>query len=602
MATMTAAQAIAKFLKTVGTDRYYLYNGHANWGLLDALEYSVRIKGVRMRHEAHAIHAADIDWRMRREGPIPVTCTTAGPGNFNAIPGIAEAYYDSIPMLCLMGGGPTRWFGRGGIQEVYRKGEEEFIQLFKNITKYAVMAIRPDTILDTLMRCYKAAVTGRPGPAVLYVPLDIQNTVIDVEIPEDVGRWLDIARPAPDPGAVQKAVDLIEQAERPVLYCSSGIHTSCAWAELQEFAEKAQIPVATTFAGKGAISEEHVLSLGVSNRSGTGQAVNATSTADLVIGIGVRFNDLNTAGWTLYDFDREQDLIHIDIDPDEISRVYPPRVAMVSDARLGLRAMIGAWEARGSRMQDRAPWLKTIEDWRAAWHQDMQERISQTAAPMHYERIVHDISEAVNEYDPQTALVVDTGIIMNYVPAFYKLAHPYWGTNNQQFGQMGFGPPGVISGGFARPDHPVVVFCGDQSFIHGGMSLATAFEYGIPGVVVVLQNYTIQAEVEGARKKYGRGVGDFYRIEDSGELWNPDLTKIGEALGARVIRVTRPEQLKTSMTQALESGALCILLVESANDTTRYAVEAVVKEGMTPLPYDWAELSPVSIGRVLSED
>lgn len=108
MPRMTAAQTVAHFLRRAGTKRYYLYNGHANWGLLDALEYEARIPGIRMRHEIHAIHAADVEWRMRRELPIPVTCTTVGPGNFNTIPGIAEAFYDSTPMLCLMAGGPTK--------------------------------------------------------------------------------------------------------------------------------------------------------------------------------------------------------------------------------------------------------------------------------------------------------------------------------------------------------------------------------------------------------------------------------------------------------------------------------------------------------------
>jgi acetolactate synthase-1/2/3 large subunit len=187
MAKSTAAQAIARFLSAVGTKRYYFYNGHANWGLLDALEYDAKVPGVRVRHEVHAIHMADIEWRMRRELPIPVTCTTVGPGNFNTIPGIAEAFYDSTPMLCLMAGGPTKWLGNGGIQEVYRGGDDEFIQILKPITKYAVMAVRPDTALKTVMRAYKTAITGRPGPVVVYLPLDVQNTEADFEPPNAEG-------------------------------------------------------------------------------------------------------------------------------------------------------------------------------------------------------------------------------------------------------------------------------------------------------------------------------------------------------------------------------------------------------------------------------
>ena len=339
MPRMTAAQAVAHFLQRVGTKRYYLYNGHANWGLLDALEYEAKIPGIRMRHEIHAIHAADIEWRMRRELPLPVTCTTVGPGNFNTIPGIAEAFYDSTPMLCLMADGPTKWYGRGGIQEVYRYGDDEFTQLFKNITKGAFTTYRPDTALRTVMRAYKTAITGRPGPVVVYMPLDVQNTEIEVELPSrrELADWLFPHPPGPDPDAVAAAVGLLAKARRPLLYTSSGVLNAHAWDELRAFAEATQVPVATTFGGKGGIPEDHPLSLGVCDRSGTGHAVKAAQEADLVIGVGVRFNDLNTAGWTIFDIPGKTTLVHVDIDPGEINRVYPARVGMVSDARSALR-------------------------------------------------------------------------------------------------------------------------------------------------------------------------------------------------------------------------------------------------------------------------
>jgi acetolactate synthase-1/2/3 large subunit len=147
MEKMTVAQAIARFLKKMGTEYYFFYNGHANWGLLDALEYDAKISGIRTRHECHAVHMADNYWRIKRDMPIPVTCTTTGPGNYNTVPAIAEAFFDSTPMLCLMGGGPTKWFERGGLQETYRYGPDEFMDVLKPITKKAVMVIRPDPCL-----------------------------------------------------------------------------------------------------------------------------------------------------------------------------------------------------------------------------------------------------------------------------------------------------------------------------------------------------------------------------------------------------------------------------------------------------------------------
>jgi len=588
MARMTAAQAVAHFLKRVGTRRYYLYNGHANWGLLDALEYEAKIPGIRMRHEIHAIHAADIEWRMRRELPIPVTCTTVGPGNFNTIPGIAEAFFDSTPMLCLMAGGPTRWYGRGGIQEIYRHGDEEFTQMFKNITKGAFTTYRPDTALQTVMRAYKTAVTGRPGPVVVYMPLDVQNTETEVEIPpaRELADWLFPHPPAPDPDALAAAVTLLAKAKRPLIYTSSGVLNAHAWDDLRAFAEAARIPVATTFGGKGAIAEDHPLSLGVCDRSGTGHAVKAAQEADVVLGIGVRFNDLNTAGWTIFDIPGKSTLIHIDIDPGEINRVHPARIGMVADAKRGLKALLAAWQGAGHDAK-RTGWLRRIAGWRTAWQAEVADAVASDIAPLHYARIVRDTSDAVNAFDPQASVVCDTGFIMNYVPAFYTSRSPWFATNNQQFGQMGFAPPGVVGAGMERPGHPVVVFVGDQSFIHTGLSLATATEYGVPGVVIVLNNKTIQAEVEGAKARFGRSVGDHYRIEKTGEPWNPDIGQIAAALGAVVYRVEKAADFKPAVESALRSGKLCVIDVESSSTVKRYAVPVVLQHGTMPFPYSW---------------
>jgi acetolactate synthase-1/2/3 large subunit len=208
-------------------------------------------------------------------------------------------------------------------------------------------------------------------------------------------------------------------------------------------------------------------------------------------------------------------------------------------------------------------------------------------APLHYARIAKDASDAVNAFDPMTAVICDTGFIMNYLPAFYTLKHPWFATNNQQFGQMGFSTPGLVSTALVRPKHPVVVFCGDQSFIHTGLSLATATEYGLGGVVVVLNNRTIQAEVEGAKAKFGRSVGDYYKIEKTGELWNPDLEMIGKAMRAEVFKVTRAVDFKPAMEKALRSRKLCVIDVDASHTVARYAVPLVVKHGTMPFPYDW---------------
>ncbi len=586
MARMTVAQAMVRFLKSLGTKRYYFYNGHANWGLLDAFEYDVKIQGVRTRHEIHAIHMADIEWRMRRQMPIPVTCTTVGPGNFNTIPGIAEAFYDSTPMLCLMAAGPTKWLGRGGIQEVYRYGDDQFLDLFRQITKHAVATMRPDTALDSLVRAYKAAITGRPGPVVVYVPLDVQNTLIDIELPSP-DEFLTIHAPGPSPSAIDQAAKMLAAAERPLIYVGTGIANSRAWDSLRAVAEAYQIPVATTFGGKGAIPENHPLSVGVVDRSGTGHGVRAATEADVMLMVGGRFNDLNTAGWSFYQFGGRQKLIHVDVDPGEIGRQYPTAVGVVSDARMALEALAGAFESLALARPQAKAWLDAIAAYKIQWLADIQPLVASDIAPLHYARIARDASDVMNEVAPDASVVCDTGFIMNFLPAFFELNHPWFATNNQQFGQMGFAPPGIVGAGLERKGKPVLVFVGDQSFIHTGLSLATATEYDVPGVVIVLNNRTIQAEVEGAQNKFGRGVGDFYKIEATGELWNPDFELIGKAMRAEVTKISRASEFKPALRRALLSGKLHILDVDASHDVKRYAVPIVLQHGTMPFPYDW---------------
>lgn len=590
MEKVTVAQAIAKLLKKIGTERYYLYNGHSNWGMLDALEYDVHIQGIRTRHECHAIHMADGEWRVRRKLPIPVTCTTTGPGNYNTVAAISEAYFDSSAILCIMCGGPTKWYERGGIQENYRRGPEQFIKIMEPITKKAVHVVRPDTAIQQFMMCYKTAFTGRPGPVVYYIPMDVLNTKIEIEIP-DLEAWINVMPPAPSPEGLKRAAELIKKAKRPYCFVSTGVNNARAWEELQEFAEKLQIPVGCSIGAKGALPEDHLMSVGVCDRAGTGQAVYAAVNSDLLIGIGTHFNDLNTAGWSFYDIPNKQKLIHIDIDDTELCRVYPTEVAIVADAKLGLRGLIDTWSKSGYKRQGVAEWMKEINDEKVRWEKEEKMPLANSnLAPLHYARIVSDASEVINAFDPQTTMLFDTGNVMNFMSAFLKLNHHFFETCNQQFGQMGFAAPASIGAKLGRPDHPVVAFSGDQSFVMNGLCMATATEYGLKGLVlIVLNNRTIQCETEGAKARFGRTVGDCYRIEETKEFWNPDFELMGKAMKMEVFKVSKPGEFKPAMKAALASGKLCLIDVDTDNTQLRYSVPLIKKLGTMPFPYTWTE-------------
>jgi len=308
MPAMTPSVAIARFLEAAGTEFFFGVVGHGNWALLDALDRT-RIRGVRARSEDHAVHMADGYWRTTRRPPPAVVVASGGPGATNLIPALAEAYYSSVALVALIGAGPSQWFDRGGIQEAYRSGPEEWIALAKPVTKRAVLVNRPDTALEMFLRAYKDAITGRPGPVLVQVPFDIQATATEIREIPDPRAWTHVHPPAPAPEAVAEAAALLAGARRPLVVVSSGIASARAWDELRALAEEFALPVCTTFAGKGAFPEDHPCYVGVAGRFGDEHSVEAARACDVLLSIGNRFTDLTTAGWTIYDIPKTTRLI-----------------------------------------------------------------------------------------------------------------------------------------------------------------------------------------------------------------------------------------------------------------------------------------------------
>src|SRR3990167_7925990 len=199
MGQVTVARALATLLERMGTEYVFGVNGHGNWALLDAVVHETTITGIPARAEDQALQMADGYWRMRRQAPLAVVVTSVGPGNMNILPALATAFYESVALVVLAGGGSTHWFDRGGIEEAYRYAPEEWIQVVRPVSKKAVLVNRPDTAVDMFLRAYQAAITGRPGPVVLQIPFDVQHTPIDDRLPDPAPR-LRVHQPAPDPG------------------------------------------------------------------------------------------------------------------------------------------------------------------------------------------------------------------------------------------------------------------------------------------------------------------------------------------------------------------------------------------------------------------
>ncbi len=557
MADITVADALARTLEKLGVEYVFGVNGHGNWAFLDAVVHRSNINGIPARNEDQAVQMADGYWRMRRRPPLAVVTTSVGPGAMNAVPAIAGAFYESTAMLLVIGSGPTVWFDRGGIQETYRYGPEEFIQIVKPITKKASLVNRPDTAVSALLRAWRAAVTGRPGPVVLQVPFDIQHTKIPDALPDPM-PWLGWHPPAPDAQGLAAALDLVKRAQRPLIVVGSGIHNARAWESLQRFAELTDTPVATTATGKGAFSETHRLSLGSIGRSGTGHANEAGRRCDLLIALGTHFSDIDTAGWTLFDIPAKTRLIHVDVDPTELNRVYPAEVPLSSDAGAALETFV---TGLGNAGVAHADWRRDLDGLRLEWESKVAPLANSNSAPLHYARICHDTGTVVGEVDPEMPVFVDTGHLISFAPAFLKASsHNY--TNNAYFHRMGWSASAVIGASLAIGKRRALAVLGDGSFMMGGTSLATAFEQHTPVTWVVLNNRSLQVERESMLRLYGNESFCDYKDTATGELWNPDFCKWAEAMGATAVKVTRPEEYAPALRKALESGVPSVVDVE----------------------------------------
>lgn len=563
---ITVSQAIARLLEQMGTEIVYGLNGHGNWGLLDALVHETDITCIGAKMEDQAVELADGYWRYKRSAPLPIVSTSVGPGNMNIVPAVATAFYESIGMLVLAGVGATHWFDRGGIEEAYRNGPEDWTAALKPISKKAFMCTRPDTCIDMFLRAYQTALSGRPGPVVMAIPFDIQHALIPDDLP-DPRPYMRFRPPAPDPQGVREAIELLQKAERPMLVVGSGIANSRAGDALQKFAETAGIPVATTSSGKAAISEKHPLSLGCVGRAGTLHANHAARRSDLVIGVGTHFTDIDTGGWTLFDIPNGAQLVHIDIDTSELGRAYPTAVALTSDARLGLEALTEAAAAAG--VTGNQAWIAELDKERDAFNEAVKPLRTSDISPLHYARVCEDASAVIEEKCPEMAVFFDTGHMLSYGPPFVRASS----RNVYHSGflhRMGWSASAAIGASMASGGKPALALMGDGAFIMRSTVMITAVEQKLPVIVVVFDNRSLQVEREAMLKIYGReSLCDFRKVGEE-ELWGPDFVQMAEGMGCQAFRVEKADEFKPAFEKALASGLPTLISVATEIETPQY--------------------------------
>jgi acetolactate synthase-1/2/3 large subunit len=567
--TLNGGQMIVDYLVQEKVPYVFGLCGHGNIGFIDALhERSADIATVSVHHESVAGFMADVYYRV--SGQPTATFTSCGPGSANLPICLANSFFDSVPFLAVTGNVPTGQFNRGAFQETYRHHQADFPSTVRAYCKRVFQPTRGDMMPVAVRQAWKTMVTGRPGPVVLDVPFDIFKEATGETAP-DAQAWNGniSSRCGADPQGVEKALDMLLAAERPVILVGQGVKYGGATAALLSVAQRLSIPVAMSASGTGALPAEHPLSLGLIARNGTYQANHAARQADVLLALGVRFDDRTSSSWLPgYSFTIPPTrLIHVDIDPDEIGRNYPVALGLMADVGTFLAQLEQGLDARGAtRDAARAKaWLDTIAGYRREWEELIAPGFADDSSPIHPQRAAHEIDRALPD---DAILVSDIGVHHNWLIQFCKPSRPDSLIGSMGYGPMGFGVAGVLGAKLAAPERPCVSVCGDGAFFMHASVLGTAVEYALPVVWVVWNNYAY-ASIRGLQRGYldGRELATDFRHPGTGAPYNPDFAAMARSAGVEGVSVDRPADLADAVRAGIAAGKPYLIDANIGADT-----------------------------------
>ncbi|HVR32881.1 MAG TPA: acetolactate synthase large subunit [Acidimicrobiia bacterium] len=526
MTTISGAQSLITSLEHEGVEVAFGVPGGAILPAYDPILDS-SIRHVLARHEQGAGHMAEgYAWAT---GKVGVCIATSGPGATNLVTPLADALMDSVPMVAITGQVPTTAVGNDAFQEAYTTG------ITMPCTKHNYFVTSADDIPDIVHEAFHIARTGRPGPVLIDLPKDILNRATRWR--EPVQFALPGYKPTVDghPRRVREAIDLIEAAERPVLYVGGGVIKANASAELLAFAERTGVPVTTTLMGRGAFPDSHSLAMGMPGMHGTYAAITAIQKADLLVSIGVRFDDRVT-GNPAY-FAPHAKVVHVDVDPAEIGKVRVPDVPIVGDAKRVLEQMLEAWAGRDA--PDRTPWIQTIEGWQRQHPLSYDQQPDGPIKPQYVVEELHRITGG------DAIVVSGVGQHQMWASQFWKFEDPRRWINSGGLGTMGFAVPAAVGAKAGMPDELVYAIDGDGCFQMTSQELITAATEDIPVKIAIMNN-----GVHGMVTQWQRL---FYDSRFSGsQLGNKvDYVKLAEAMGCVGLRAETPDEVAPVIEKSL---------------------------------------------------
>ncbi|MDP8925521.1 MAG: glyoxylate carboligase, partial [Actinomycetota bacterium] len=533
---MNVMDAVVKVMEDEGVEVAFGVPGAAILPLYQALSKSGQIKHYSVRHEEGGTHAADGYTRVT--GKVGINVGTSGPAGTNMITGLYTCMADSIPQICITGQAPTSVLHKEAFQAV------DIVEIARPVTKWSVQVREPGQLVWTFREAFRIAQAGRPGPVLIDLPLDVQTSGLEVDFDPRRGGPLYFERPAPRPNAIRQAVEMILEAQRPVLMPGGGVIIADAAQELVELAEYLQTPVSPTYMGKGAIPEDHPLFMGLVGLQTQQRYANALFLeSDLVVGIGNRWAERHTGDLDVYRGDRR--FIHIDIDPGQIGRVFPPDLAVVSDAKLALQAMVEVARDMTSAREPGA-WVERVDELRST----LLRKMDFDDVPVKPQRAFKEMNEF---FDEDTIFVTAIGLYQIFSGQFQKTYKPRHYLCCGQAGPLGWEVPACIGVKLGRPENLVVGVVGDYSFQFLMEEVAVAVQYGVPYVLIMLNN-AYMGLIRQSELKYDMNfaVDLAYEGPDSG--YGIDNVMVMEAMGALGRRVRRPEEIKDALAWAVQAS------------------------------------------------
>lgn len=536
MEMLTGAEILLKSLQEEGVDTIFGYPGGAVIDIYDRL-VKTDIKHFLVRHEQGAVHAAD--GYARASGKVGVCLVTSGPGATNTVTGLATAYMDSIPVVVLTGQVPRALIGNDAFQEV------DIVGITRPCTKHNYIVTDIEDLTRIIKEAFYLARSGRPGPVLIDLPKDIMSMTAPYKPVKKVNLRSYQPTYKPNLRQLNKILPLIREAKRPLILAGGGVGLSKGSEELTRFARKLVTPVTTTLMGLGVFPPQDQLWLGMLGMHGTYRANMATSRCDLLIAVGVRFDDRVTG--KIDRFASNAKIVHIDIDPSSIRKNVPVTIPVVGDCRLTLEILNDLLEKEqlDGISEARAPWLDQIEEWKST-------------NPLAYEQgdVIKPqyVIETLCRLTRGSAIITtEVGQNQMWAAQYYHVDKPNSFITSGGLGCMGFGLPAAIGAQVAMPDKLVVDIAGDGSIQMNIQEMATAVQYGLPVKVVILNNQYL-GMVRQFQELFYDGCYACTGMECA-----PDFVKLAEAYGAVGLRASKPEEVEPVLREGLAIEGLVLM-------------------------------------------